>query len=396
MDREVIDLYNLQTRLKSAVEQICPSKVWLRAEISAFKPRQGGHCYLELSQSGDAGLIAKAQAIIWASKYRLLAPYFQSVTGSPLQTGISVLVQVQVGYSQLYGLSLIIDDIDPEFTLGEKEALRRRTIARLQTEGLLEAQKRLDSPVLPRSLAVISAEGAAGYGDFMRHLTENPYGFTFSVTLFPALMQGSSCPESIISAMEDITLSDRHFDMVLILRGGGSELDLACYDDYDLCAGIARFPLPVYTAIGHDRDYHIADMVAYEHVKTPTALADMIVDWIADEDGRLLNFITRFKLAFSARISAAQSRLDALQTHIRSGMTAKIAAAQSRLDVIEARTKAADPRNILKKGYVLALDASGAVLKGVEGRSQGDNVSLMFSDGILKCTVDKVEPLKNQ
>ncbi len=368
MDREVIDLYSLQTKLKTGIEQVFPTKLWLRAEISAMKPRQGGHCYMELSQSDGSSLVAKATAIIWASKYKFIAPYFESVTGMPLQSGIDVLVLVQVNFSQLYGLSLIIDDIDPEFTLGERERVRRQTIEKLKAEGLMDLQQQLQQPVLPRSLAVITARDAAGYGDFMKHLGENPYGFRFNVRLFQALMQGASCPESIISAMEDILTSGEQFDMVLILRGGGSELDLSCFDDYALCAGIARFPLPVYTAIGHDKDYHVADMVAFDSVKTPTALADEIVDWFADEDARLLSFATRLRLAFSSKISQMESRLS----------------------VLEARIKAADPRNIIRRGYILALDGDGVVLKSVEGRRPGDRVSLMFTDGTLGCTVNEI------
>ncbi|MCD8287110.1 MAG: exodeoxyribonuclease VII large subunit, partial [Clostridia bacterium] len=247
MERQITDLYTLLTAVRRGVEGALPSKVWLRAEISSLKARPGGHCYMDLSQSGPSGLTAKAQAIIWASKYRLLGQYFSSVTGMPLQNGITVLVLVQTSFSQLYGLSLIVDDIDPAYTLGEKERARRETIQRLRDEGLMDLQKGLTHAALPRTIAVISASDAAGYGDFMKHIGENPYGFRLDIRLFPALMQGSSCPGSIISAMEDILLSEIPFDMVLILRGGGSELDLSCFDDYTLCAAIARLPLPVYT-----------------------------------------------------------------------------------------------------------------------------------------------------
>lgn len=192
MERDFIDLLELQSRLKEGVECLFPGRIWLKAEVSAVKARSGGHCYLELSQSGENGLAAKASAIIWSSKYRFLAPYFESVTGSPLSEGMSVLVEIQVNYSQLYGLSLIINDIDPDFSLGQRELERRRTVDRLVKEGLADLQKRLSLPLLPRRLAIISAPDAAGYRDFMRHLHENPYGFMFVTELFPAQMQGAS------------------------------------------------------------------------------------------------------------------------------------------------------------------------------------------------------------
>ena len=162
MEKEYIDLFEFQTRLKEGVESLFPKRLWLKAEISAIKARNGGHCYLELSQSNDSGLIAKASAAIWSSRYRFLAPYFESVTGSPLQEGMSILVEVQPSYSQLYGFTLVINDIDPEFSLGIKELERQRTIERLQKEGLMGLQKELLFPYLPYRFAVISAEDAAG------------------------------------------------------------------------------------------------------------------------------------------------------------------------------------------------------------------------------------------
>ena len=204
MEKEHFDLLTLQQRLKQGVESLFPSRVWIKAEVSAVKARTGGHCYMELSQSDESGLKAKASAIIWSSKYRFIAPYFESVTGSPLQEGMVILVEVQVNYSELYGMSLIINDIDPEFSLGVKELERQRTIERLQNEGLMGLQKQLQLPVLPYRLAVISAEDAAGYRDFMRHIEENPYGFKVLPVLFQALMQGADCPSSIIAALDAV------------------------------------------------------------------------------------------------------------------------------------------------------------------------------------------------
>lgn len=391
MEREFIDLFELQSRLKEGVECLFPSRIWVRAEVSAMKARSGGHCYMELSQSDDKGLVAKAGAVIWAGKYRFIAPYFESVAGTPLREGITVLVEVQVSYSQLYGFSLIINDIDPEYSLGAKALERQRTIERLSREGLLEMQKGLTLPLLPYRFAVISAEDAAGYRDFMRHLHENPYGFDVSTELFPALMQGAECPSSVISALDSVLGSAEEFDAVLILRGGGSRLDLACFDDYELASVIAQYPLPVLTAIGHDQDFHVCDMVACEYVKTPTALADFILSIYEDEDARLSSFQTRMKLAFAARLSSMEFVLERLLTRIKGGFSMKVAAGESRVSLLEARINAADPRRIMERGYALALDSDGVVMHGAAGRSRGDKVSLMFSDGRLYCTVDEVK-----
>ena len=403
MEREFIDLFELQHKLKQGVELLFPNRIWVRAEVSAIKARSGGHCYMELSQSDQKGLIAKSSAIIWSSKYRFIAPYFESVTGTPLQEGLVILVQVQVNFSELYGMSLIIDDINPEFSLGEKEQERLRTIERLQKEGLMELQKELSLPALPYRLAVISAEDAAGYRDFMRHIEENPYGFKVEPVLFPALMQGADCPSSIVAALDaiwDEMQEDAaecgtgqqcgHYDAVLILRGGGAKLDLACYDDYSLSAAIAQYPLPVLTAIGHDQDYHVCDMVAHEFLKTPTALADYIVDLYAREDERISACESRIRLALSNRLYREEAVLDSLAARIKGGFTLKIAAMESALQVLQTRIQAADPRKILERGYALAVDAEGVVLRGAMGRNVGDKVSVMFADGTLHTKVTEV------
>ena len=390
MEREFIDLLELQQRLKEGVESLFPKRIWMKAEVSAVKARNGGHCYMELSQSDGKGLQAKANAIIWSSKYRFIAPYFESVTGSAIQEGMVILVEVQVNYSELYGLSLIINDIDPEYSVGVKEAERQKTIERLRKEGLIGLQKELQLPLLPYRLAVISAEDAAGYRDFIRHLEENPYGFKVEPVLFPALMQGADCPSSIISAMDCIMDGGEEWDAVLILRGGGAKLDLACYDNYDLAAVIAQYPLPVLTAVGHDQDFHVCDMVAYEYLKTPTALADYIMDIYEEEDERISSCETRVRLAVSNRLYRESSVLDSLAARIKGGFSLKIAAMESTLQVLQTRIESADPRRILERGYALAVDGDGVVLKSASGRTAGDKVSVMFADGTLDCTVNTV------
>ena len=390
MEKEFIDLFEFQSRLKEGVELLFPKRIWLKAEISAIKARNGGHCYLELSQSNENGLIAKASAAIWSSRYRFIAPYFESVTGSPLQEGMSILVEVQPSYSQLYGFTLVINDIDPEFSLGLQEMERQKTIERLQQEGLMDLQKELPFPYLPYRFAVISAEDAAGYRDFVRHIAENPYGFKVELDLFPAMMQGKDCPGSIVAALDAVLDSQMEYDAVLILRGGGSKLDLACYDDYQMAAVIAQYPIPVLTAVGHDQDFHVCDMVAHTYVKTPTALADFIMEIYEDEDARLSTYASRMKLAFSSRIMAMEAGVNALRMRIRSGFALKLADQDRRVDVLQTRIEAADPRKILQKGYALALDGRGVVMKGAAGREVGDRVCVMFADGTLVTEVKEI------
>ena len=369
MEKNVIDLFTLQTEVRQSLESSFPARVWVRAEVSAVKVRGGGHCYLELSQSDESGLVAKASAIIWASRFRVLGPYFESVAGSPLQPGITVLLRVQVNYSQLYGLSLIVDDIDASCTLGEKEKERLATIERLKKEGLLDRQKSLEMTALPYRLAVVSAPDAAGYRDFERHLKGNAYGFVLETVLYEAVMQGASAPESISDALKAAASAETPFDAVLVLRGGGSNLDLSCFDDYRLASAIATCPVPILTAVGHDQDFHICDMVAWRYVKTPTALADTFIEIYADEDQYISSFAGRLKTAFLNKISLMGSRVD----------------------VLESRIAGADPRRILSRGYALVVDDGGVVMKNAAGHSAGDNVKVMFADGTLDCRVTGIQ-----
>ena len=369
MEKNVIDLFTLQTEVRQSLESSFPARVWVRAEVSAVKVRGGGHCYLELSQSDESGLVAKASAIIWASRYRVLGPYFESVAGSPLQPGITVLLRVQVNYSQLYGLSLIVDDIDASCTLGEKEKERLATIERLKKEGLLDRQKSLEMTALPYRLAVVSAPDAAGYRDFERHLKGNAYGFVLETVLYEAVMQGASAPESISDALKAAASAEKPFDAVLVLRGGGSNLDLSCFDDYRLASAIATCLVPILTAVGHDQDFHICDMVAWRYVKTPTALADTFIEIYADEDQYISSFAGRLKTAFLNKISLMGSRVD----------------------VLESRIAGADPRRILSRGYALVVDDGGVVMKNAAGHSAGDNVKVMFADGTLDCRVTGIQ-----
>ena len=365
METEYVELIQLQLLLKEEIEESLPDRMWVRAEISSLQARANGHCYMELSQSREGeGVIAKARAVVWRGRWQILSRCFKDETGSELKAGITVLLHVQVSYSELYGLTLVVDDLDAAFTVGEAELQKRRTIEKLTEDGLIDRQKSLEPSALPYKLAVVSARDAAGFGDFCRHLEQNEYGFAFSVNLFEAAMQGDGAPESISEALQSIE-AEGGYDAVLIMRGGGSVLDLACFDDYALCFAIASCPIPVYTAIGHDRDYHVADMVAYDFVKTPTALADRFIDELAAEDELISSFSTRLRLAFSNRISRMESELDMLYARIRN----------------------ADPRNVLSRGYSLVTDARGVVLKSASGIKPGDTVGVRFADGTLNCLV---------
>lgn len=364
-----IGLLELQLAVKSVVEDAVPDSFWVKAEIASLSRNRTGHCYMELVESREGKVVAQMRAIAWSSVYVQIAPYFRSVTGTDLSVGQTVLLLVTLQSSPLYGISLIIDDIDPDYTLGDAEKKRLETLDRLRREGLLEKQRLLRIPGLPYRLAVISSETAAGYRDFMRHLHENEYGFRFSTTLYPAAMQGQDCAGSIAAALDEAAASDQPYDATLILRGGGGKLDLSCYDEYEMCAAIARHPYPVLTAIGHDQDTHLCDMAAFEALKTPTALADWFLDIYSD----------------------AAAVLDALALRLKNARNTRLALMKGRLDVLAARLAAADPRALLEKGYVLVLGPDDHPLKKVEGSEVGQVLTLLLKDGKIKAEIKEID-----
>lgn len=368
-NKEQISLLELMERVKGAISREAGKQVWIRAEISDIKNHSAGHCYLELvdSESNQGDIEARAQGIIWASAYKMIRPYFETTTGYSLSVGMHILIKVLPQFSPLYGLSLIISDIDPSFTVGELEIERQKTILKLKSEGAFEMNKSLTLPGLPKKFAIISSPSAAGYLDFIKHLHENQYGYKFMTKLFPAPMQGERAAEGIIEAMDKVALESNLFDALLILRGGGSPQDLRCFDDYELAVNIAQFPLPVLTGIGHEQDFHIADMAAHTSVKTPTALAAFITGIFIAEESKIASFIGRLSLSLHTRVSLEKNRVS----------------------LLEQRAKMNNPLALLEKGYALVSKDGVKVL--FKDLKKGDKIDLMMKSGTAECTVFKLK-----
>ena len=389
MAKDYLELTELLARIKEGVEDAFPDRYWVKAEIGSWSPRANGHCYLNLTQSDRGKPVADIRAMIWKWHFPQLKAFFEQESGQPLQAGITVLVRVQVSFSEMFGMSLFIDDIDPAFTVGEQALAKKRAIEKLTAGGYLEMQQELAIPRLPYRLAVISSKTAAGYGDFRRHLLENEAGYAFRLDLYEALMQGEQAPASIIAALAEA--QEQPCDAILILRGGGSEMDLACFDDYDLAVAIATCAAPVVTAIGHDRDFHIADLVANRSVKTPTALADLFLDAYAAEDALLDDLQARVRRAVADRLGGMLRKVDSLAQRLRFAAGARIDRARAALDLKEALIKASDPRKILSMGYALVTGGDGKVLKSVAPVAAGDRIGVRFADGTITATVDSVK-----
>lgn len=385
---DYIELSALQNLIKGRVGDI---RTWVKVEIDSHS-ESGGHHYFGLMEKSESGAeLAKARGIIWRSN-ALIINQFQAATSQRLTPGLSVVVLVSVNYDARFGLSLIIHDIDTNFSIGLREKEKKETIRRLTVSGLMDRQKTtLGLPFLPSSIAVISSSEAAGYGDFVKHLSTNQYGYTFDITLFHSFMQGDNAPESIVSSIGTICRADR-YDVVLVLRGGGAESDLFCYDDYSMCEAIASCPVPVLTAIGHERDYHIADMVAWEHFKTPTALADFLIEWVHEVELGWMDTLAGIQQSLMDRlVHPAEMETGRCVDNIRFALNANLNELDHKLTLLEASIKSSDPRNILRQGYVLATDSDGNVLKNVSSKQVGDDFRLHFSDGSWRCVINEIK-----
>lgn len=281
-------LSELNSKVKTALQNVFNESYRIIAEISEIR-ESGGHAFLELiEKSPDGKTIAKARANIWAYTYRMLKPYFESTTGHSLAQGLKVLVVVSIEFSEIYGYSLTIRDIDPTYTLGDIEQRKSQILRDLEQDGVIGMNKELEICDVPQRIAVISSETAAGYDDFINQLKNNKKNFRFEIKLFNTIMQGDKSEESLIKSLEKIYESVDNFDIVVIIRGGGSKSDLSCFDNYWPAYNVAQFPLPVITGIGHERDTSILDLVAHTSLKTPTAVAEFLIEKLDSFNDSLL------------------------------------------------------------------------------------------------------------
>lgn len=281
-----VKLSELTEKIRLSLIENFNEYYFITAEILQINLNASGHCYLELIEKEEqTGLIAaKIKAIIWSSKFKSISSSFLEITGEKLSNGMKILAKVEVNFHSVFGISLVIQDIDATYTLGEYEVMRQKVIDRLTKDGVMNMNKELDFPIVPNRFAIISSLSAAGLGDFLDHLESNPQNYKFSYKVFDSVMQGDDTDKSIINALSQIFKILNNFDFVVIIRGGGSKHDLSAFDGYDLCSHISQFPLPVLTGIGHQRDTSVADLVAYKSLKTPTAVADFIIQKTFDFD----------------------------------------------------------------------------------------------------------------
>ena len=346
---------------------------------------------------------------------------------------MKVMLQVHAQFHPQYGFSWIVDDINPEYTMGDMMRKRQEIIRQLKAEGVFDLQKELCLPMFAQRIAVISSETAAGYGDFCNQLETNEYGLYFHVELFPAIMQGDSVEQCIINALNQINSREEDFDCVVIIRGGGATADLSGFDTLNLAENVANFPLPIITGIGHERDESILDMVSFQRMKTPTAAAAYLIDHLAStlmrvenaqaaiidgvkkalevekmriqhigshipvlfsvvrtkQDAWLEGLSQRLVMRMNEAIKQADFHLSTLQNRMLLTLQNKLSVEQHRLDILEQRARLLDPSLLLKRGYSITL-CNGKTIRNAKDLKIGDTITTRFETGEVESKVERL------
>lgn len=397
-------LYELNEYIRRVIALNFPESVWITCEISQAKNSRG-NIYLDLVQQDEEdNVVAQSSAAIWYKSYLFLKSKLGELLPSLLTPGTQIRVKVMVEYSEKYGMKLIVEDIDPAFTLGKLEMARQKILERLHHEGVSELNKALPLPTVIQRIAVISAENAAGYIDFKTHLETNSYGYHFAITLFPAALQGSKTETEVCDALSRISKDKKSFDLIAIIRGGGSKLDLAGFDNFNIGHKVATSPIPVFTGIGHEIDQSIADLMAHTAMKTPTAVADFILEHNVNFEGEIMDMMHSVERIAHRELKMHQLSIENVFILLQSlpaeairNQTIFLSQLQQQLmqqvdhrmhrqlimhESFDQILHVSDPIHTLNKGYTI-VNQGGKIVAKKREFTEGD-LTIQFADGVIE------------
>jgi len=435
MNIETVTLKQFLTAVRDAMQAGFPFQYRITAEIATFRVNpNSGHCYIDLVEKEDDAVVAKAKAVIWKSRLDYVQQKFSMATGRPLGEGLKVLLVAEVSFHEIYGFALDIADADPAYTIGEFALHRKKIIAQLEKEGILDRNRKLPFPPVPQRIAVISSRSAAGYEDFLNTLQNNPYGYAISVTLFPAFMQGEQTEQSVISALNRCLGHIKDFDVAVIIRGGGDQIDLHSFDNHNIGRAVALFPIPVLSGIGHRRDETVVDIVAHERLISPTAAAEFIIGQMKEFENRLDAGAKSLADIAVSRILSEQHSLEGAEKHLRifadfflhertqalrtlvsdfrnnvarntasmefflgqapvtlsAAVQAYIKGSLNALERNADRIELMNPVRVLQRGYSITFN-NGKVVKDSDSVKGGDRIATRLYKGTIESVVDKSE-----
>jgi exodeoxyribonuclease VII large subunit len=434
-DRKIFTLIEVAQSIQRTIIERYQSAFWVKAEMNKLNHyTHSGHCYPELLEKSDGKTIAQLKATLWKSDFLRINDNFLQVLKEPVKDGIKILMYASISFDPMHGLSLRIHDIDPVFSLGELEREKLETIERLKKEGIYFQNKQRKLPLLPQRMAIISVETSKGYSDYLKILDQNPWGYKFFNFLFPALLQGDRSAPSIVAQLNNIKKVLHHFDAVAIVRGGGGDVGLASYNNYELAREICLFPIPVFTGIGHSTNETVSEMISFKNAITPTELADFLLQQfhnvsvplrdaeativeratrlLAEESVRLDHTVKYFRSVTTNYLQAnsheIQQLTQALSQHSNftlkkerlkcetaSGDLRKVIMTfarehASQLQSLERQVSMLDPVNVLRRGFSITT-LKGKTVTNAAMIKPGDELVTQLADGRIISDVKSVQ-----
>lgn len=404
-------LYELNEHIRRVLALNLPEAIWVSCEIAQLNASRG-HYFLELIEKGETEgeVLAHSEAVIWHSSYRQLRKKLGLSLDSLLRSGLAVRLKARPDFHERFGLKLIIEDIDPTFTLGQLELQRQATIQSLKEKGLYDLNQQLAIPSVIQRIAVITSEKAAGYQDFIIQLRQNPYGYRLIPTLFPSAMQGQQVVPEMLQQLKKINKHAEKYDCIVIIRGGGSRLDLEAFDRLELCVALAQAKCPIITGIGHDIDQSVLDMVAHTALKTPTAVAEFIINRNMIFETRVLDYGLHIQQHALSLLRSAQLQLESLEHQLQYTTKHLLVMEQTNLEVIQkelpvltqhllekTKMKLAElkkikellsPDAVLQRGYSLTIKGN-KIVKSASELSAGDEIRTRFNDGEVSSVISE-------
>ncbi len=410
---ETYSLFELNEYVRRVIALNFPETIWIIAEIQQVS-RSRGHYYLDLIQKSEAGedILAQASAVLWNTNRLFLERKMPQVLDQILQEGQSLRIRVQVEFSERYGFKLNIYDIDSDYTSGQVALQKQKILEQLSREGYIGLNSRLALPPVIKKIALISSPQAAGLQDFLNHLSHNSYGYTFAVHLFEAAMQGKKTEREVLAALQNIQERRKEFDLIVIVRGGGSKLDLSAFDSLSLGKAIASSVLPVITGIGHDIDQTVADVLSYKALKTPTAVADFIVEHNLQYESQIMSVFETIQRSAHQHLRIATGQLENLSLRLENSVhrlldqekiqlkhtlqalfnAIKLSLNKENhlLDKIALEINHRDPETILRQGYAIVIKDHVRIISSRQ-LAPGDHLITQFVDGKVTSTVNPTQ-----
>ncbi|NQD71775.1 exodeoxyribonuclease VII large subunit [Sphingobacterium shayense] len=410
-NKTIFSLLEVSRSVQKTIADRYKSLYWIKAEMNKLNVyNHSGHCYPELVEKKEGKIVAEMRSVLWKTDYQRINQQFKKILNEPLRDGITILFQAAITYDPLFGFSLKIVDIDPTFVLGELEKEKRESIAKLLAEGVYDANKNLPFPLVPKRLALISVETSKGFSDFFQIIKNNPWGYKFQSTLYPALLQGDKSIPSIIKQLTVIAENIEDYDVVAIIRGGGGEVGLSSYNNFLLAKAIATFPIPVLTGIGHSTNLTVSEMVAFKSAITPSELADFLIQRfhqfalpIEESQRRIrlatLSLFAREKqqlshlsrsISWSGKTSLthAENKLNILKSNLNLFSRQTIKNTKIDLKNIERLLQIADPQQLLQRGFSITR-INGKAITSFNEVADGDEIETLLFQGTLHSRVSK-------